>query len=170
LYKRVNRQLDRAQKAVEREIEANDARKRALAQKCEEWKQAYLGNHELGQKTGAWKLPLWWVVLKICAVPLLVLVFCMLVDPIVARYILADGMRWLLYGCLTLGLGVLYAGHAIRAWERPTPKELYHHKATIFRTGRETEPKSVVVVPPSVADGNGYSPKESRAGVSEARA
>jgi hypothetical protein len=170
LYKRVNRQLDHAQKAVEREIEANDARKRALAQKCEEWKQAYLGNHELGQKTGAWKLPLWWVVLKICAVPLLVLVFCMLVDPIVARYILADGMRWLLYGCLTLGLGVLYAGHAIRAWERPTPKELYDHKATIFRTGRETEPKSVAAVPPSLADGNGYSPKESRAGVSEARA
>src|SRR6266478_777386 len=82
IYKRVAKQLDHTQKALEKETETRDARKRALAQMCEEWKQAYLQNHELGQKTGAWKIPLWWVVLKICAVPLLVLVFCILIDPI----------------------------------------------------------------------------------------
>ena len=161
IYKRVAKQLDHAQKALEKENETKDARKRALAQMREEWKQAYLQNHELGQKTGAWKLPLWWVVLKICAIPLLVLVFCLLADPIIARYILSDGMRWLLYACLTLGAGVLYAAHAIRAWERPSPKQLFDHKATIFRSELERpQPKAVVAAPPSLADGNGYAPKE----------
>lgn len=162
LYTRVAKRLDHTQKALEKENETKDARKRALAQLSEEWKQAYLQNHELGQKTGAWKLPLWWVVLKISAVPLLVLVLCLLIGPIVAGYVISEGMRWLLYGCLTLGLTVLYAAHAIRSLERPTPGQLFKHKATIFRS--KTEPsqlKPVIAAPPSSVEGNGHAPKES---------
>ena len=40
IYKRVAKQLDHTQKALEKEIETRDARKRALAQMSEEWKQA----------------------------------------------------------------------------------------------------------------------------------
>ena len=162
VYKRVASHLAHSQKALERENETKDARKRALGQMREEWKQAYLQNHELGQKTGAWKLPLWWVLLKIGAVPLLVLVLCLLIDPIISQYITSDGMRWLLYACLTLGLTVLYATHAIRAWERPTPRQLFKHKATIFeRETKPAEPKRIVAALPSIAAGNGHAPRES---------
>ena len=161
IYKRVGKQLDHTRKALEKEFETKDARKRALTQMSEEWKQAYLQNHELGEKTGAWKLPLWWVVLKICAVPLLVLVACLLIDPIVAQYILSDGMRWLLYACLTIGVGVFYAAHAIKNWERPTPRQLFKDKATIFRDQQERQqPKEIAAAAPSFVKGNGSAPKE----------
>lgn len=163
VYKRLCKRLAHTEKALETENETRDARKRALAQMQEEWKQAYLQNHELGQKTGAWKLPLWWVVMKICAVPLLVLVFCLLVDPIVAQYILSDALRWLLYGCLTVGLGVLYAARAIRAWERPNPKQLFDHKKTIFRSELPPERTRFVATPPSHPEGNGKQPDQVKA-------
>jgi hypothetical protein len=169
VYKRVGKNLDHTQKRLEKEIETKDARKRALGQMREEWKQAYLQNHELGQKTGAWKLPLWWVVLKISAVPLLVLVFCLLVNPVLAQYIVSDATRWLLYACLTLGVGVLYATHAIKFRERPSPKQLYDHKATIFRSDSEpAETKAVVATRPSAVEGNGFTQGEHQ--VSEMRA
>ncbi len=156
VHKRLCQRLAHAEKALEKENETKDARKRALAQMQEEWKQAYLQNHELGQKTGAWKLPLWWVVLKISAVPLLVLVLCLLIDPMVSQYIVPDAMRWLLYGSLTIGLGVLYAAHAIKGWDRPNPHQLFKHKATIFRDQQESEPsKLIAATPPSFVEGNG---------------
>jgi hypothetical protein len=159
IHKRVAKQLDQSQKALEKEIEARDSRKRALEQMSEEWKQAYLQNHELGQKTGAWKLPLWRVVLKICAVALLVLTLCLVLDPVIAQYILSGGMRCLLYACLTLGVGVLYAAYAIKAWDRPTVQQLYDQKATIFRSEIPApEPKSVSAIPPSSVEGNGKQP------------
>lgn len=131
-YKRIAKQLNSTQKALEKETEAKDSRIRELEQVREEWKQAYLQNHELGQKTGAWKLPLWRIVLKIAAVVLLVLTICLLLDPITAQYIESGWMRSLLYGCLTLDLGVLYASREIKAWDRPTAGQLYDQKATIF--------------------------------------
>ena len=156
VYKRVTKRLDHSEKALEKEIESKEARKRALEQMGEEWKQAYLQNHDLGQKTGAWKLPLWRVVLKICAVVLLVLTLCLLLDPIVVQYVWSGGMRVLLYSCFTLGVGVLYAAHAIRAWDRPTTKQLYDQKATLFRSElTPPEPKKVVAIPPSSSEGNG---------------
>jgi hypothetical protein len=163
VHKRLCKQHAHTEKALEKENETRDARKRALTQMRDEWKQAYLQNHELGQKTGAWKLPLWWVVMKICVVPLLVIVFCLLVDPIVAQYILSDAMRWLLYGCLTAGLGVLYAAHAIRAWERPNPEQLFDHKKTIFRSELPPERTRFVATVPSHAEGNGKQPDQVKA-------
>jgi len=156
-YQRVGKQLDQTQKALEHEVDTKDSRKLSLQQMCEEWKQAYLQNHELGRKTGAWKLPLWRVVLKIGAVALLVLTLCLVLDPIIGQYILSDAMRWLLYACLTLGVGVLYASHAIKAWDRPTTEQLFAQKATIFRSElpRE-EPRAIAALPPSPAEGNGH--------------
>lgn|ERR1041384_6714614 len=153
-YKRVGRQLNYTQKSLEKEIETKEARKRVLAQIREEWRQTYLQNYELGQKTGAWKLPLWWVILKIVAIVLLLIVFCVLIDPFIILY-LSNGMQWLLYGCVTLGFGVLYAAHAIRAWERPTPKQLYRHKATLFRDATAHGTNSVSALPPNPAERNG---------------
>jgi cell division protein FtsB len=156
IHKRVAKQLDQTQKRLEQEIEAKDSRKRALEQMGEEWKQAYLQNHDLGQKTGAWKLPLWRVVLKIGAVALLVLTLCLALEPLIAQYILSDAMRWLLYTCLTLGTGVLFAAYAIKAWDRPTAQQLYDQKATMFRSDRPPyDPQPVIAVPPSAVEGNG---------------
>jgi len=155
VYRRITKRLAQTQKSLEQENESKDSRKRALEQMGEEWKQAYLQNHDLGQKIGAWKLPWWRVVLKICAVLLMVLTLCLVLDPVFAQYIVSGGMRCLLYACLTLGVGVLYAAHAIRVWDRPTAKQLYEQKATIFRSESLPEPKSVVASPPSPIEGNG---------------
>ncbi|MGH9970763.1 MAG: hypothetical protein ACREBG_23635 [Pyrinomonadaceae bacterium] len=155
-YKRNAKRLDATQKALEKEIESKASRKKALEEMGEEWKQAYLQNHELGQKTGAWKLPLWRVALKIGAVVLLVLTLCLVLDPITAQYIASGGMRCLLYACLTLGVGVLYASHAIRVWDRPSAVQLYEQKATIFKSpARELEPAPFVLPADASSSGNG---------------
>lgn len=158
-YKRTTKQLNSTQKALEKETEAKDSRIRELEQMREEWKQAYLQNHELGQKTGAWKLPLWRIVLKIAAVVLLVLTLCLLLDPITAQYIESGWMRSLLYGCLTVGLGVMYASHAVKGWDRPTAGQLYDQKATIFRSEiSENDPKPFVISHSSPVADNGKPP------------
>lgn len=154
-YKRVGRQLNYIQKSLEKEIETKAARKRVLAQMREEWRQAYLQNYELGQKTGAWKLPLWWVILKIVALVLFLVVLCVLIDPFLTPY-LSHGMHWLLYGCVTLGFGVFYAAYAVKARERPTPQQLYRHKATLFRDGTAVHRTNVMpALPPTSAERNG---------------
>jgi hypothetical protein len=140
-YIRIGRKLDSTNKALEKQIEARESRIRQIEQMREEWKQGYLQNHELGHKTGAWQTPLWRVVLKIGAVVLLVLALCVIADTIAGDLIDSMGFRALLYGCLTLGVGVLYASYAIKAWDRPTARQLYDSKATIF-TSRVPEPHS----------------------------
>lgn len=160
-YQRAAKQLDETRKALEAEIETKESRKNVLAQMGEEWKQAYLQNHELGQKSGAWKTPLWRVLLKIGAVVLLVLAVCLALDPITATYIQSGGMRCLLYACLTLGLGVFYASHAIKAWDRPSAAQLYEQKATMFRTEQSPVAIRTFVLPAaSTTQGNGTRPVE----------
>ncbi|HEU4710282.1 MAG TPA: hypothetical protein VFS76_01895 [Pyrinomonadaceae bacterium] len=131
-YIRIGRKLDSTNKALEKQLEARESRIRQIEQMREEWKQGYLQNHELGQKTSAWQTPLWRVVLKMGAVVLLVLALCVVADTIAGDLIGSIGIRALLYGCLTLGVGVLYASYAIKAWDRPTARQLYDSKATIF--------------------------------------
>jgi ABC-type multidrug transport system fused ATPase/permease subunit len=158
-YKHITKQLDSTQKELEQKIEGRDSRIRELEQMREEWKQAYLQNHELGQKTGAWQTPLWRVVLKIAAVVLLVLTICLLLDPITAKYIESGWMRSLLYGCMTLGFGVLYASRAIKAWDRPTAGQLYDQKATIFRSeSSENDARPFVISHSSPVEDNGKPP------------
>ena len=160
-YRRDAKRLDETRKGLEREVETKESRKQVLVQMGEEWKQAYLQNHELGQKTGAWQTPLWRVVLKIGAVVLLVLVVCIALDPITATYIQSGVMRCVLYACLTLGLGVLYASLAIKAWDRPSASQLYEQKATMFRREEPQVAARALPLPAALtANGNGTRPTE----------
>ena len=137
VYRQTSTALEQTRKALEGESEKKESRQKALDELREEWKQAYLQNHELGQKVGARQLPLWRVVLKIGAVVFVVITLCLLSDPLLSGYINSDLARILLYACLTVGLGSFYAVYAIKAWDRPTARQLYKQKATLWRTERD---------------------------------
>jgi hypothetical protein len=131
-YRRYSKALDQTQKRLEAEVEKRDARVKALAKRREEWHQTYLQNHELGRKVGARRLPLWRVLLKIAALALLLTVICLLLEPLMAGYIASGLMRGLLYTCVVTGLGGFYASRVIKAWDRPTPRQLYEQRATVW--------------------------------------
>ena len=127
------RGLDRAQKRLEAEEEARESRMAELDEKCREWKSSYEHHHALGKQIGAWKTPLWRVVLKIAAVVCVIAAACFILDPYISDYIASGGVRLLLYALLCMGLGGLYAAHAVRAWDRPNAKQLFKQRATIWR-------------------------------------
>jgi hypothetical protein len=130
------KQLDQTEKKLEAEKEARASRLAELDEKCKEWKNSYEHHHALGKQIGAWKTPLWRVILKIAAVLFLIAAMCFLLNQFVSGYIISDSARLFIYALLTLGLGGLYAAHAIRAWDRPTAKQLFKQRATIWREAK----------------------------------
>jgi hypothetical protein len=149
--RRTTKHLENARKALEAQLEKKDARLHALEQQAKEWKNAYLQNHELGQRIGARQLPLARIVVKIAAVALLVLMSCLFLDPWLGGYIDSDSKRYLLYFCALLGIGGLYAYYALNSWDRPTARMLYRNKGVIFRNGEVTrrEAGENLLSPPS---------------------
>lgn len=132
-YKRFTAKLAKMRKQLEGEQEKTESRQQSLDDQREEWRQSYLQNHELGQNIGARQLPLWQVLLKIAAVALLISVACLLADPLLSGYVTSEGMRYLIYACIVLGLGGVYAAYSIKTWERPNSKQLYHQQAVNWR-------------------------------------
>lgn len=134
--------LEKTRKALEAEREMKESRLKALDELREEWRHAYLQNHELGRKVGARRLPLWRVLLKIGAVGFVLLAVCVFADPLVSGYITSGFARVLLYACVTAGLGGAYAAYAVKCWDRPTALQLYKQQATLWREegGGETPP------------------------------
>ncbi|MDQ3743327.1 MAG: hypothetical protein M3444_02980 [Acidobacteriota bacterium] len=168
------RQLDRAQKRLEAEEVSRDSRLAELDEKCKEWKSSYEHHHALGKQIGARRLPLWRVLLKIAAVVCVIGTACFILDPFVSGYVDSERARLLLYALLTLGLGGLYAAHAVRAWERPNAKQIFKQRATIWRESlpdaapARVQGSAAVVVPKSLG-ANGAMPSRAQAS-SEARA
>jgi hypothetical protein len=164
-FRTTSASLEKTRKALEGEFEKKECRQKALDELREEWKQAYLQNHELGQRVGARRLPLWRVILKIGAVVFVIIAVCLLADTLVSSYVLSDLTRILLYACLTVGLGGLYAAHAIKAWDRPTARQLYKQQATLWRSeGGHTLPPSSREFKTSYSSGNGGQPLPESAG------
>jgi succinate dehydrogenase hydrophobic anchor subunit len=135
---RYSRKLDAAQKKLEAEQEKRDQQIAILEQQKREWTNTYLEKHELGRLLGAHQRPLARVIFECLVVAALILAGCVLLDPILADYMPSGSTRILLYGLVTLGLGGLYTKHALKAWERPTPEQLYNNRA--IRWHNEAEP------------------------------
>lgn len=130
-FQKLSRRLDVNQKRLEAKTEKTNCLLAALEEQRQEWVSAYLENYDLGKIVGARKQPLWQVLVKIAAVTLLILVSCLLLDPLLARYV--DSGRPLIYLLAALGFGGLYAYRASKAWDRPTPLELYRQRAINWR-------------------------------------
>lgn len=135
-YKRLPPEVEAARKLLEAAAEKRDQKLAAIDEKREEWKQAYLQNHELGRSVGAWRLPVWQVVIKIAAVFVLTLAACLVLNLLVSSYVGGDGFaatRYMIVACATLCVTGFYAYHALLAWDRPTPSQLYRQRATVWR-------------------------------------
>lgn len=157
LYESLLRRLENTRKRHEALTEKRDTRVLMLEKQSCELQQVYVEQHELGQRIGAKRAPLWRPVLRIVAVAALVCVACVLIDPWIAEYL--GPRRSLLYACVVVGIVGLYAAHALRAWDRPTPTELYRQRAVVWRRaaviqtvenehgGHELQPIEAEVVP-----------------------
>jgi hypothetical protein len=128
-----SRQLGQVEKKLEAEAEAKESRLVELDEKCKEWKNSYEHHHALGKQIGAWKTPLWRVVVKIAAVCFVIVAVCFLLDPYLSEYIFSGTARLFVYALLALGLGGLYAAHVIKAWDRPNAKQLFEQRKTVWR-------------------------------------
>lgn len=130
---RFSQQLDHVGKKLEAENAGRESRLAELDEKCKEWTSSYEHHHAMGREIGAWKMPVWRVILKIAAVVLVIAALCFLLDPIISGYITSEAVRLFSYALLTLGLGGLYGAYAIQAWDRPSAKQLFKQRATIWR-------------------------------------
>jgi hypothetical protein len=128
-----SRQLDQAEKKLEAENETRASRLAELDEKCKEWTSSYEHHHALGQEIGARKTALWPVILKIVALALVIAAVCFLLDPFVSSYLTSESVRLFIYALITLGVGGLYATHAIKSWDRPNAKQLLKQRATVWR-------------------------------------
>jgi hypothetical protein len=136
---------ERAAKELEAALEKRDSQLKALDEQQAEWTQSYKQTHELGEKVGAWRLPLWQVVVKIVAVTLLVAAICFVINLLISNALGSDWfatVRYIIALFVTLGAGGIYAYRALQTWDRPTPQQLYAQRATVWRnTAREDEPR-----------------------------
>lgn len=130
---RFSKLLNAAQKKLEAESEKRESRLTELDNTREEWNSSYEHHHALGQQIGARKTQLWRVILKIAAVVLVIAACCFLLDPYLSSYINSSSDRLLIYALAPLGLGGLYAAYAVRAWDRPSARQLFKQRATIWR-------------------------------------
>jgi len=151
---RFAKRLNAAEKKLESENEALNSRLLELDKTCDEWKGGYQHHHALGKQIGAWKTPLWRVILKITAVLFVIAAVCFLLDPYLSSYIPSDSARVFVYALVTLGLGGLYAAHSIKAWDRPNARQLSRQRATIWRE----PPATVIATIPEESNGKKQMP------------
>lgn len=131
---RFSKLLNAAKKKLEARREKHESRLTELDNMREEWNSSYEHHHAMGQQIGARKTQLWRVILKIGAVILVIAACCLFLDPYVSSYIGSPSGRLLIYALATLGLGGLYAAYALRAWDRPSARQLFKQRATIWRS------------------------------------
>jgi hypothetical protein len=119
--------LEHTKKQIESTVEKRDCKLAQLTDQGEAWQQAYLQHHALGQRIGARCTPLWQIGLNIAAVTVLIASACLLLDPVLPTGMPVSDAAFI--ALLTLGLTGLYAHHALKAWQRPTPLQLYRQRA-----------------------------------------
>ena len=130
----LNKNIARDKKALQASNEKRDHQVKVIEQQKKTWLETYLENYQLGQRIGASRGPGWRVALKIGAVTLLIAGACVLAD-FWLRNVVQGGRVILdtLYTLVTLGAGGLYGYFAVKAWERPTPIQLYHQRSVVWR-------------------------------------
>jgi hypothetical protein len=138
-FKRYGKQLAKSRKAHGAAEEKRERKVASLVEQKKEVEQAYLQNVEYGRVVGAKQSPLWQAVLKIVAVTTLILAFCLLIDPMLSEYLDSLLMRILVYVLITTGIGGSYAARAIKAWDRPTARQLMRNRAIKWSFRETTE-------------------------------
>lgn len=128
------RRLDVFHKRLEAAMEKRDHQVAVLEEQKKEWVEAYLQSHELGRLVGAQQQPLWQAVIKVLAMPLLILMTCLLLDPVLTVCLPSGSTRVLIDAFATLGFSGMYAYYTIKAWDRPTPLQLFSQRAIQWRT------------------------------------
>lgn len=131
-HQRLLQQLETVRKGLQAVVEKRDRQMQMVEQQKQAWLQSYRENYQMGEHIGAQRPAAWRVVLHIGAVTLLIAAFCAVADVWLQRLMTTDGRMWL-YGCMTSGLGGLYAHLAVKAWVRPTPQQLYRQRAVVWR-------------------------------------
>ena len=123
------RQHDSAFKKLEAEKEKLKSELAEIKQRRREWEKAYEENHGLGKHVGAVQQPAWLAFLKITAVVLLIATGCAVVN-----FLFPDaGIPWQLYLLVTLALGSIFAYRILQARDRPSARQLYRNRRTIWR-------------------------------------
>jgi hypothetical protein len=146
-FKRFSSQFNKYSRQIEAEREKTQHSITALEKACEQEVNVYLHNHELGRVVGAQQVPLWQIKFKIAAVVLVIVAVCFLIDPALADYIKPMVLRILMYVFATPGLGGLYGYYAFKAWDRPTPEQLYEQQATNWRRTEDNKVADQEIVP-----------------------
>src|ERR1051326_1942780 len=95
--RRFGKLLNSTEKRLESENEARESKLAELDKMCEEWKSGYEHNHAMGKQIGAWKTPLWRVILKIAAVVFILAAVCFLLDPLNSTYLVSEAARLFIY-------------------------------------------------------------------------
>ena len=138
----LNSSIAHDKKALQASNEKRDHQVKVLEEQKKAWLETYLENYQLGERIGASRGPGWRVALKILAVTLLIAGVCVLAD-FWLRDLVPGGRVILdtLYTLITLGAGGLYGYFVVKAWERPTPVQLYAQRSVVWRGPAGVAPK-----------------------------
>jgi len=142
-------QLDQAHKKLDAAKEKLRCRLQAIQDQCAEWRHSQEQFHRLGKRIRARRLPLWLLIFKIAAAALVIFALCLLCEPIVAGLAADFGLRWVIL--LTAGMGIsgLAGVRAWRAWDRPSPRQLFRERSVIWRD-EALEPGAPTMAPQPV--------------------
>lgn len=141
IFLKVSRQLNEKSKTLEALCEERACRLAALEQERQMWTSDYLREYRLGELIGVRQRPFREVVIKIYAVASLILLVWLWLDPVPVESAIAKGFLAML---ATLGLGGFYAYFVLQSWERPSPEQIYKHRAVIWREDRR-QPATLLV-------------------------
>jgi hypothetical protein len=144
-------QLQFARKRLNSVITRCHYRVTVLAERQKELAAIYWQNYELGQVIGARQQPWWQVFCLILAVPLLILAAWLLVEQILPVHAFSGLLRGMFYAFSALGLSGLHAYRLLKAWERPTARQLYRQRATLWRGTTQSPALRPSDFPPVIA-------------------
>src|SRR2546423_13397520 len=129
---RLPRERERAAKRLEAALEKRDCRLKSLDEQQAEWTQSYAQTHEVGERVGAWRLPLWQVAFRIAAVTLLFAAVCFVADLLISSAFGSDWFaaeRYVIALFVTLGAGGVFAFPAPLAGGGPAPAPRFRRGA-----------------------------------------
>lgn len=139
-------QLDRGRKQLEAAKEKLRCRLQAIQDQCAEWTQAQEQFHRLGKRIRARRLPVWILIFKIVAAALALFALCALCEPMVGWLVADFGLRGVVLLTAWLGVSGLAGARLWRAWDRPSPRQLFRERAVIWRE-EAVEPGAPTMAP-----------------------
>lgn len=125
--------LDRARKHLEAAKEKLRCQLQAIHDRCAEWAHSQEQFHRLGKRIRARRLPLWLLIFKLAAAALLLFAICALCEALIAGVVADSGLRWVILLTAWMGASGLAGVRAWRAWDRPSPRQLFRERSLIWR-------------------------------------